>query len=249
MATTLAISPYPAKLPAAGLALLVHLLFFALLVAGISWQKTEPPGVSADLWLDLPPAPQPMPAPPPPAVAPAPPPPAPPPRTEAPKPDIALKEKPKPEKPQPVEKPATKPVPDRQAEAQREQELQALLAKQAERFRQQEQQAEQARQAAQLAAAQQSAIGEHIERIRERIRSRLHRTACGSGNPQLEFDIALLPTGQLRGAPVLRKSSGIAACDAAVESAILQAEPLPVPREPELFAHFRELRLKFKPND
>ncbi len=244
--TSLTVSPYPAKLPAAGLALLVHVLFFALLVVGISWQKAEPPGVSADLWLDLPPMPQAAPAPPPVVT---PPPPSPPPaegRPPAPRPDIALKAPPKAEKSKPMEQPAVKRIPDKQAEIQREHELQALLAQQAERFRQQAQQAEQA---AQRAAAQQSAIGEHTERIRERIRSRLNRTPCGSGNPQLEFDIALLPTGELRAAPILRKSSGIAACDAAVENAILQAEPLPVPREPELFAHFRELRLKFKPND
>jgi colicin import membrane protein len=47
----------------------------------------------------------------------------------------------------------------------------------------------------------------------------------------------------------LVKSSGVAAYDNAVERAILKAQPLPVPSEPASFARFRNLHLKFRPND
>jgi colicin import membrane protein len=92
-------------------------------------------------------------------------------------------------------------------------------------------------------------VNDYTGRIQSKIRSKLNKALCGDGKPQLEFDIALLPTGQLRGNPVLRKGSGLAACDKAVENAILQSDPLPVPPQPEAFSFFRELHLKFKPNE
>jgi colicin import membrane protein len=92
-------------------------------------------------------------------------------------------------------------------------------------------------------------VNDYTGRIQSKIQSKLNKALCGDGKPQLEFDIALLPTGQLRGNPVLRKGSGLAACDKAVENAILQSEPLPVPPQPEAFSFFRELHLNFKPNE
>ena len=48
----------------------------------------------------------------------------------------------------------------------------------------------------------------------------------------------------------LRKSSGVPAYDAAVERAIMAAQPLPVPSETDLFQeNFRELALVFRPKD
>ena len=44
----------------------------------------------------------------------------------------------------------------------------------------------------------------------------------------------------------LRKPSGNAAYDAAVERAINRAQPLPMPPDPALVKEFRELNLKFK---
>ena len=87
------------------LALAMHLLFLALLVFGVAWQKHETRAVIVDLWSELPPLPKPKPAP---APEVKPEPPAPPPKAEVkpapkpepriepkpvPKPDIALKEK------------------------------------------------------------------------------------------------------------------------------------------------------------
>ena len=99
----------PGRIASGTLAVLVHLMFFGLLVFGISWQKKVASPVMVDLWQDLPepvkkvllPPEPPKPAPKPPKPVPEvrkepvpPPPPAP--RAETPKPpaaDIELKEK------------------------------------------------------------------------------------------------------------------------------------------------------------
>ncbi|MGH8744288.1 MAG: TonB C-terminal domain-containing protein [Burkholderiales bacterium] len=45
------------------------------------------------------------------------------------------------------------------------------------------------------------------------------------------------------------KSSGVSAYDGSIERAIYKAQPLPLPPDPALFSKFRELELKFRPND
>jgi len=52
MNATLTYEPF--KLPAGILALAVHLIFFALLYFGFSWQNTPPESISVDLWQSLP---------------------------------------------------------------------------------------------------------------------------------------------------------------------------------------------------
>lgn len=82
----------PGRLPAAILAVLVHLLFIGFLIFSVNWRSHPPPPVMADLWEALPPPPakpvlKPQPAPKPkpePVAEPQPP---------QPQPDIALKEK------------------------------------------------------------------------------------------------------------------------------------------------------------
>lgn len=256
--STLAMRTEPGNMQAGILALLVHLAFFALLVFGLSWQKQEPEAVVVDLWskLPAPSRPAPPPAPPAPAIKPEPVKAQPkvepkaPPKVEPAKPDIALKptkedkKRPEPKPVETVKKPEAErkppPVtPDRDD----------IMKKIAEMQSRQAANDIAAAKEAQQAAAQQSVIGEYKGRIKRKIRGFLNRQLCGEGNPQLEFEIALLPTGQLRGNPILRKSSGIAACDRAVESAIFQSDPLPVPPQPEIFNEFRNLRLVFRPND
>ncbi|HQN64633.1 MAG TPA: cell envelope integrity protein TolA [Methylophilus sp.] len=99
------------------------------------------------------------------------------------------------------------------------------------------------------ASANASVIGEYTDKIKAKIRGNVNKTLCGDGNPELRFEIALLPTGELSGTPKLVKSSGSPACDEAVERAIIASEPLPVPSDASLFAQFRNTRLKFRPND
>lgn len=233
--------------------MLVHAAFFALLIFGITWQAKEPAGVVVDLWSSLPAPPEAKPVikpvePPPPApepvkkVTPKPAPPAP-----VKTPDIALKEKRVQEEKRKQELAHQEKL---KQEQQKQDQLKQEQARLAEVARQEKARDEQAkREQVQQNAALQSIKNDYTGRIESKIRGKLNKSLCGDGKPQLEFDIALLPTGQLRGNPILRKGSGLAACDKAVENAILQSEPLPVPPQPEAFSFFRELHLKFKPNE
>ncbi len=98
-------------------------------------------------------------------------------------------------------------------------------------------------------AASAGVVDEFKSKIQAIIRSNVNKTLCGSGNPELKFEIGLMPTGELSGAPKLVKSSGSSACDDAVERAIRMSEPLPLPQDRSLFSQFRNLKLTFKPNE
>ena len=98
-------------------------------------------------------------------------------------------------------------------------------------------------------AASASVIGEYTDKIKSKIRGNVNKTLCSDGNPELQFNVGLLPTGELSGSPKLVKSSGSTACDDAVERAIAASQPLPLPSDPAIYAKFRNLNLKFKPNE
>jgi colicin import membrane protein len=98
-------------------------------------------------------------------------------------------------------------------------------------------------------AANAGIIAEYKNKIRAKIQRNVNKTLCSDGNPQPAFEITLMPTGDVQGSPKLTKPSGNAACDDAVERAILQSQPLPLPDDADLFSQFRNLNLKFKPND
>lgn len=98
-------------------------------------------------------------------------------------------------------------------------------------------------------AANAGIIAEYKNKIRAKIQRNVNKTQCSDGNPQPVFEITLMPTGDVQGSPRLSKPSGNAACDDAVERAILQSQPLPLPDDADLFSQFRNLNLKFKPND
>ena len=112
---------------------------------------------------------------------------------------------------------------------------------------------QQERQAASASAAASAAsageVDKYIGLISSKIRRNVNRQLCGPGKPELTFAVSLMPTGDVIGVPRIIKSSGIPACDQAVERAILQAQPLPLPAQPELFAQFRDLQLRFRPNE
>ncbi|OIR02445.1 hypothetical protein GALL_153960 [mine drainage metagenome] len=99
------------------------------------------------------------------------------------------------------------------------------------------------------AAANAGIIDEYQSKISRKIRSNVNKTLCGTGNPELKFDIGLLITGQLSDRPKLIKSSGSTACDDAVYRAIMASEPLPLPKDASLFSQFRNLKLTFRPNE
>ena len=99
------------------------------------------------------------------------------------------------------------------------------------------------------AAANAGVLDEFRSKIQAKIRGNVNKALCGNGNPELKFDIALMPTGELSGVPKLTKSSGTVACDEAVERAIMASQPLPLPSDASLFSQFRNLKLRFRPND
>lgn len=258
---------------AGGLAFAMHVLFLVLLVFGVSWQhKQVDTAVVVDLWRDLPsvtpPKVEPLP-PPPPEVKPEPPKPAPkveakpPPKPEpapAPKPDIALKEKQEKERKLKEQQDAAekkKLAAERAREAELEKkkraEAEALKLKQAaeaeaKRVAAEQQKARDAL-AAQQAAAQARVVDEYKRQISAKIRRFIVLPPNVSDAAQVEFEITVLPGGEVLGAKLKRAANSTPAYDAAVERAILRAQPLPLPPDPALMRQFRELNLVFRPKD
>ena len=258
----------PMALRAGILSVLVHGVLLAVLLISFNWHAVQPASVAeVELWDSLP-TPQPF-------IKPALPEPAP----EPPKPEPVLKPEPKPEpapepkaeiqikkeKPKaekllekPVVKPKELPKPDpalkaKEKEKQHQEEIrkvQEMLAAEDQQAQHNSQQKEaQATAQSNAAAASSGEVNKYKLLIQNKIRSKVNKQLCGTGKPELEFQISLLPTGEVSGNPKLLKSSGIAACDQAVERAIDLAQRLPLPAQPELFAQFRDLNLKFRPND
>ena len=84
--------------------------------------------------------------------------------------------------------------------------------------------------------------------IQQKIHQNVNKQLCGLDLVELEFKIQLMPTGELLGEPKLTQSSKIESCDQALERAILQSQPLPVPKDAKLFSKLKNLKLKFSPN-
>jgi colicin import membrane protein len=233
------------------LALAMHAAFIVLLVFGVSWQKKPQAPVVADLWSSLPPMQQPK-------VEPQPEPPKPAPRVEpppapkaepapVPKPDIALKKK---------EKEKEKPVEPKVEPKKKEDDKAARLKKDAELKKQNEEREAELKKflaekeandkAAARVSEQGKLIAEYMERIRTKVRQNIIEPPGLQGNPTAEFDVVVIPGGDVLSVKLVR-SSGVPAYDAAAERAITKSAPLPLPPNPELFARFRDLRLSVRP--
>lgn len=260
----------PVMWQAGALSLLVHAVFFGLLVMTFTLKSVQPMQVAeVELWDSVPapraqqelPKPQPVVEPKPdpqPESKPEPPPPPEPKAEIQVKPKPPVKVKPEPEKKPREEKPKeVKPKVDpkeqaKKAEAARIEAIKQAMLEENDAAQAQDRETRQIAAAknaqAQAAAASRGAIDAATAKIVAHIRSKMNSQVCGSGNPVLEVEVSLMPTGEVMGKPKLISGSGIEACDRAVEWAIL-VKPLPVPKEPELFAHFRDLKLKFRPND
>lgn len=118
---------------------------------------------------------------------------------------------------------------------QREQELQL----------QREQEALAAQHEAQQAAERDrimNEIAKYKAMILAKVRSRIVMPPDLPGNPMAEFSVTLLPGGDILDVQ-LRKSSGYASFDSAVERAIFLSKPLPLPPDPVLFREFRNLNI------
>jgi len=254
----------PDSLKAGALAVLVHAVLLGALLISFNWKNTHTVSIAqVELWDSIPaPKQQPVIQPEPPApVEQAKPEPVPEVKPEIkpePQVEIAIEKKPvKKEPPKPVNK-----VNDALAKLQEEARQDALKHKntakpemnEALKKLQQESLTEDKTAGDQKSAAAKSAasagiVDEFKAKIQAKIRSHVNKTLCGDGNPELKFEIGLIPTGELSGAPKLVKSSGNATCDDAVERAIRMSEPLPLPQDAGLFSQFRNLKLTFRPND
>lgn len=237
----------PYQLPAGIMALTVHGVLFALLYFGFSWHaKPIEIKYEVELWPNLPETPD---APPEMPVVEdvVQPPPQP---AEIVQPDIELPEdkktvpppvktaEPKPEK-KPVKKQAAakaegkKSVGREQEDQEIDQEL--LFA---------EQQAE--RERAEQAAAKGRMASEYKTKIQNKITRNIVMPPGVPDNALAVFRVTLLPGGGVLSA-VMKKSSGNAAYDNAVERAVYKSDPLPLPPDAAMFKDFRILELKFQP--
>ena len=99
------------------------------------------------------------------------------------------------------------------------------------------------------ASANAGIIDEYKRKIQDKIKGNVNNELCGDGKPVLKFKIDLLPSGELSGNPKLTKTSGLEACDDAVERAIMASQPLPLPEDVALKSQFRNLNLTFTPNN
>jgi colicin import membrane protein len=237
------------------LAVAVHLLLAAFLFYGVRWQTKATDAVEVELVRAVA---EPAAVAPPPVVvppAPTPEPPAPVPKAEPkpaptpPKPDIAIKEK---EKPKPPPKAEPKPVPPPKVEPKpRVDPFQEQLRRETEQLTQRKQADNAAQEltqlkAAQAATARSKAVADYLGRIRGKIRGNIVVPPEIKGNPEAVFDVTQLPSGEIVTVR-LKRSSGHAALDAAIERAILKSNPLPKPEPADLFS--RSLELRFRPLD
>lgn len=234
----------PYKISAGALALLVHAIFFSLLYFSFSWQMQTPQGMVVDIWDSLP--------------------------AEQDEPVIPQKTVEVPEQTVPAKAAALPPAPvkadidlrDKKKKLKEEKQRQeSTLAKklaekqaeQAERRMEEVERQAQARAQAQnrsqaaAAAASGKVVDEYIAKIAAKIRRYIVLPPGVSKTIKAEFNVTLLPSGEVLNANLAR-SSGNDAYDNAVERAILKAQPLPLPpAEQNLFNRFRDLRLKFSP--
>ena len=256
----------PDSFKAGVFSVLVHTVLLGALLISFNWKTTHPISIAqVELWDSVAveehkpaPVPEPVLEPvkkeipePEPVVTPE----------EKPEPKVEIAIEKKPVKKEPVKKEPPKPVAktnDMLAKLQEEARQEALKNKSVtkpntndalKKLQQESLSEDKAAGEQKASAASAGVVDEFKAKIQAKIRSNVNKTLCGNGNPELKFEIGLIPTGELSGAPKLVKSSGNAACDDAVERAIRMSEPLPLPQDASLFSQFRNLKLTFRPNE
>jgi colicin import membrane protein len=254
----------PGKKYALTFTILVHVGLVAALFLGVQWKRSPPEVMEVELWSSRPqPATQiPPPPPPEPEVRPEPKPePKPVPKVEpkpevAKKPDIAIKEekkksepkkpeprpeppKPEPEPKKPEPKPVAKPQPpvDPFKEMLEREEKQRTAANNQARLAA-------AAESEQRASASKRGLADYATKIRGKVRGNIALPPNIQGNPEAIFEVNQLPSGEVLSIK-LKRSSGNAALDTAIERAILKSSPLPKPDDPSHFQ--RTLEIKYKP--
>jgi colicin import membrane protein len=251
----------PGQLSSALLSAAVHLVLLAVLIFGVRWQSRPPESVAVEIWEPPPPAaeaPKPVPVPkvePPAVVKPEPVPPkpeiveqkAPPPK---PVPKVEPKVEPKPP-PKPVAKVEPKPVPKPEPLKPRVDDTQKrmreeLAREQASLAVDRERQMLKDMAAREASSASSKAQAAWIDKVRLKIKGNIVLPPDIKGNPETVFEVVQLPTGEVLSVK-LKKSSGLAALDSAIERAVLKSSPLPKPDGG--FTPPREFELRYKPLD
>ncbi|MEW6132053.1 MAG: cell envelope integrity protein TolA, partial [Pseudomonadota bacterium] len=106
-----------------------------------------------------------------------------------------------------------------------------------------------AQQAAALRAAEvNSIVARYRDMISTKIRGNTRLPPNLQGNPEVEYSVRLLPTGEIV-AITLNKGSGIAAYDEAVRRGIERSSPLPLPTDREAAARFRSLEIRHRAHE
>jgi colicin import membrane protein len=109
-----------------------------------------------------------------------------------------------------------------------------------------EQEKMRAAEAAQRAAASRKEIDKYMDGIRAKVKRFVLVPPSLQGNPQAEVSVTLLPGGEVLDVRISR-SSGNAAYDAAIESAIRKAQPYTVPTGDQFQQYFRRFTMVFRP--
>ena len=179
------------------------------------------------------------------------------------KPDIAIKEekkppKPEPKKPEPEPKKPEPPKPEpKKSEPPRPEakpepkapDFSDMLKREAAERSPRPNNSQQmnkmaAAEAEQRAAAGKKGLQDYAAKIRAKVKGNISLPPSIQGNPEAIFEVNQLPTGEVLEVK-LKRSSGNASLDAAIERAILKSSPLPKPDDPALFE--RTLEIKYKP--
>lgn len=128
----------------------------------------------------------------------------------------------------------------KKAEEQRQKEL----AAERERQKQLQEQLEQE----QLQQRVDSALAQYIPIIQQKVGRNWNRPAGLRNSIEAHVNVRLSPAGEVMSARIVR-SSGNPVFDRSVENAVLKASPLPIPQERGVNEEFRNMTLRFRPED
>jgi colicin import membrane protein len=101
-------------------------------------------------------------------------------------------------------------------------------------------------QAEEAAAERERGLAKYKAEVANKIRKYIVLPPGVVGNPESRFEVTQLPSGDVIDVKI-RRSSGNAALDAAVERAIHKSSPLPKPPHPEFFE--RVLDIPYQPRE
>ncbi len=93
---------------------------------------------------------------------------------------------------------------------------------------------------------EQAVVASFTGQIRQKVEQNWNQPPGDISGLSCDVRVRLIPSGDVIDAQVI-KSSGNVLFDRSVELATRKAAPLPLPRDPNMFHHFRELEFNFKP--